>query len=192
MKCILSILVAAILFSCHSTKNVQASRTEQDSSWIKLATKLESENGILKEENQRLIKESSETGIVFESVPCPNIDSLLTLDSAGRENARREISSLQNELEISADGTIKAKGSIKSYKQSAERLERELSSRDAAIQRLRTERDSLAVQTHKEVETKTVVKKVQFIPWWMFVIAGLGYLIFALGIIPKLRSKFRL
>lgn len=192
MKYLFLITIIALLLSCNSSKNVQKNQTKTDSTWYWKAQELSIDIAKLKEENERLQMEFNNNSVVFESQPCPNLDSLLSLDSAGRENARHTIGALQNQLEVAADGSIRARGAIKSYQSSNEKLLKELNVRDAMIEDYKNKlaEDSGHVKT--EIITKTVEKKVQFIPWWMFVIAGLGYVIWALGLIPKLKSKIHL
>lgn len=189
MKYILFVTIIGLLLSCNSSKNLQRNESKTDSTWYWKAQELNIDIQKLRQENQQLQLETSKGDIVFESQPCPNIDSLLSLDSAGRENAKRTIGQLQNQLEVAADGSFKARGAIKSYKTSNEKLTSELQLRESIIADLQKRLAEDSGHAKTEIVVKTVEKKVQFIPIWLVVLAGIGWLLSAVGLIAKLRSK---
>lgn len=173
------IFLGLTLSSCHVTRDIEKAKKETEA---KINEKYKDSLALLatyRENYESLMKQFTETGIVFENDPCPPIDSIYALlDSAGKiqlDNIllREKISKLSNtinKLEISADGTIKAEGNIKAYKKTEEKLKQELSNKDATIQELQVKLSEKKTEIKEVIVEKTVHVEKKIFPWWMWVL----------------------
>ena len=107
-------VTTCILAGCTSTKQISKSSTKVDSTASK---EKDEEIRVLKAENDRLnaeINRMQYSTVVFDSTKCPPtqliIDSTCNVDSVKQVLERQ----FQNQVKIYSDGTIEAKGNLKS------------------------------------------------------------------------------
>lgn len=173
--------------SCHVTRDIEKAKKETEA---KIHEHYKDSLSLLqtyRENYESLMKQFTETGIVFENDPCPPIDSIYALlDSAGKIQLDNillrekiyKLSNTINKLEVLADGTIKAEGNIKAYKKTEEKLQQELSSKEAIIQELQERLyDARSEVKTVEVEKIVHVKKTVF-PWYFWLtLSGVAVLV---------------
>lgn len=129
-------------------------------------------------------KQISETGVVFENDPCPPCDSAKGFTVTAPVG-------VGNRLEFYPNGTLKsAQGKIKSLNQQAEVWQREAYTWKVKYDSIASRQDSSGVTKNVAVETKEVVKKVQFIPWWMWLLVSAFAVAWIYGLIPKPKKDF--
>ena len=160
MKLYAIIFISIILFSCKTTKYIDKIKTVVDSTAIKQRDAL---SRTLKETIEDFEKERedwSNTGISFDTTPCP--DSTKTITKIVFDN-----------------GKIKSiEGNVKSLNQSLYEKEAEVYNAHFIIDSLTLENEKLETQlSKKEVVVHKEIKKVTFIPWWIWLIVGGGLIV---------------
>lgn len=178
------IFMALLLFSCRTVKNIETLKVEVDSTAIRERDSLIEVNKLTTSAYENLVRSMSESDIVFECPPC---DSFQTEGLHPNEEGKKRIAgTINNKLEFYPDGTLKsAEGRIKSARSLAERNEQTAhywqQQYDSLFQV--KQRDTTTVKTNIQYVDREV--KRTFIPWWIWVIAGLGYVAWAYKLIPK-------
>lgn len=195
MKLLIPVIAIAMLSSCHVSRNVSTAHQTVDSVAKSSYDSLQHVYEATVAFYEKITHDSTTTDVVFENDPCPNIDSIYAiLDSAGKVRFEvmlkdQQIKELKNKLKVNADGSFEAEGRIKSYRTTAEKYINENAS-------LRHEKDSLnrvikskEDQLSKVSDTKTIVVKKTFIPWWLWLIIGVLAVLWLYGLIPKPVNK---
>lgn len=158
MKYILAIILTASLFSCKTTKFVEKEKIVVDSTAIK---ERDAVKRVLKEAIEQFEKEKEQwesTGIIFETTPCPDSTKTqptkIVFDNGKLKSIEGNVRSLTSDLYEKSVELYDAHSVIDSLSEETERLQTALS----------------------KTETKVVkeIKRVAFIPWWIWVIAGLA------------------
>lgn len=162
IKCTLIAGITLLLFSCTSTKNIQTQQSNTDSLY---KARMEDSLRLLaayRESYENVIANLTETGVVFENEPCPNLDSIFSV--LDKENRARvdsviakeniKVKSLSNKLEVAADGSFKAEGRIAAYKRTEEKYQKEIQAKDFAIDLLNKRLKEKEVELSKKTETK--------------------------------------
>ncbi len=149
------ILISILIFSCKTTKFVEKEKLIVDSIAIKQRDAIAR---VLKEEIERFEKEKEqweETGVTFETTPCP--DSTKTVTKIIFDN-----------------GKIKSiEGNVRSLNQSLYEKSSELLDAHTTIDSLGIENEKLQIElSKKQVSTVKEIKRVTFIPWWIWLIAA--------------------
>ncbi len=152
---IVVLIITLPIFSCKTTKFVEKEKIIVDSTAIKQRDAIAR---VLKEEIERYEKEKEEwnnTGIVFESTPCP--DSTKTVTKITFDN-----------------GKIKSiEGNVKALNQSLYEKSSELLDAHTTIDSLGIENEKLQTElSKKEISVVKEVERVTFIPWWIWLIAA--------------------
>ena len=159
--------------SCKSVRHVVKTSSKVDSTYF---NSLIDSNRLLKVENSTLLRqlrESQYSGVVYQD-RCDTallrrlmISGLYTKDEI--DNYIQQIADCRNEIEILSDGTLKARGQIKSASVSKEKLETVIEKKNRTIDSLTVAIASAKGQVIKETETKTIVKKVTTFNIWYYV-----------------------
>ena len=166
------IAAAAVLLvvfsSCKAGKDVIKTEYVRDST-VEEQLKLYVQKLTIERDNYaKKVSELEYLGISFKD--CPDMDSLIAAvkrsNGANLDSVLKVIDSYRSEVEVAADGAIKARGQLASVSKSKTRLEEEIKQRDTHINELQ---DSLATKK-TEVVTKIEVKEksVKYIPWWVY------------------------
>ncbi len=184
LSALLMISCSRILTSCASvSKNLSKSQSSYDSSYV-----AQLENNVTAERARRQhleneLREQQFASVTFNDRPCPPtviIDSACNEDSMVKviEEQKKIIESKSNEVEILADGTIKAKGDLKYANYSRDRLTKQISDLLDTISYLKNKKTSTGVSVKTETETleKQVVK--WRIPWLLFALCFIAGCIF--------------
>lgn len=164
----LFILMAVFLPSCKASKEVIKTEYVRDST-VEEQLKLYVKKLTIERDNYaKKVSELEYLGISFKD--CPDMDSLIAAvrrsNGANIDSVLKVIDSYRSEVEVAADGAIKARGQLASVTKSKTRLEEEIRQRDTRINELR---DSLATKK-TDVVTKIEIKEksVKYIPWWVY------------------------
>ena len=142
------ILLALLSQSCTTTKTVQKESIKSERETI-----LEDSVRVLTKEVEQLLQEkrSNEYGVIrFDTVFIPGDTVINTV--------------------VIKDGNIEAKGRIKYVEVNKSVYEKLLVQKDKIIDSLSKLKQKEVVKT--EVKTVDKVKKVSFIPWWVWLIVG--------------------
>ena len=164
----LFILMAVFLPSCKASKEVIKTEYVRDSTVEEQLKKYVQKLTIELDNSEKRVKELEYLGINFKD--CPDMDSLIAAvrrsNGANIDSVLKVMDSFRSEVEVAADGAIKARGQLASVTKSKTRLEEEIRQRDTRINELR---DSLATKK-TDVVTKIEVKEksVKYIPWWVY------------------------
>lgn len=186
----MTLMVVAMLIgwftSCNTSKNVNKTQSYYDRSVEKSLKRQIDEKNLLIAHYESRIRELETLGVVFTE--CPNIDSILDayrykLISGGCKQSTVDsllsvISNQKATIKKNADGSLEINGRIASLQQSKQRDEKTIINLQNIITRLTNENDSLKVNVKTKTEVKTVEKKTSFIPWWVWIVALSGYVIF--------------
>lgn len=167
---LLVILGACTTFfsSCKAGKDIIKTEYVRDSTVEEQLKKYVQKLTIELDNSEKRVKELEYLGINFKD--CPDMDSLIAAvrrsNGANLDSVLKVIDSYRSEVDIAADGAIKARGQLASVTKSKTRLEEEIRQRDTRINELR---DSLATKK-TEVVTKIEIKEksVRYIPWWVY------------------------
>lgn len=174
--------IILLLTGCKSTRHVVKTTSKVDSSYF---NSIIDSNRLLKIENSTLLKqlkESQYSGVVYQD-RCDTallrrlmISGLYTKDEI--DNYIRQIAECRNEIEILSDGTLKARGQIKSASVSKEKLETVIEKKNNTIDSLTKAVAAAKGKVIKETETKTIVKKVSTFNIWFYVICFILWMVF--------------
>lgn len=178
---ILAILIAVVLIisftSCTSSKNIQQTKTESDSTVIKVlkdSIRLYKDAVTLYES---IINNTENAIVTFH-------DPVATKDSAIKyTHLRNGYNWLPGKVTVSKDGIITAEGNIKSFAISKSKYEAVIFSQQETIDSFALELDKTKSELSKKETVKVVEKKTTVIPWWAYII-GLPFLLL------WLREKF--
>ena len=141
------IILIALLSSCTSSKSVFKQTT--DSTYLK---ELADSVRVLRSENSRLTAEISEmqyASVRFDTVYVPG-DTVI------------------NTVTITKEGEVKASGRVSSAYVSKSVLTKIVNEQNRVIDSLKELKEKVNVVTRTEYKDK--VKKVSFIPWWVFLL----------------------
>jgi flagellar biosynthesis chaperone FliJ len=144
-------------FSCTSSKSVQKTTTKTDSTSI---TVLRDSLRVLTSEKRRLeeeIRELNYSGVLFDTI-----------------TVRDTI----NQVIIKSDGTIEAKGKIKSASFTSDKLTKRISELQREIDSLRLVKNKVRTEYRYITERKDKEKQTVLFPWYLLVIAGAAFLVF--------------
>ncbi len=165
-------LILAGLFSCSSEKKLLREKSKTDSSTI---SNLQTENRVLKTENTRLeseLRQAQYAGVIFDSTPCPPVNPIINVDDRCNVDSVRNAlqayygSLFESRVKVYADGTIEARGRLKSASYTLLMQQRLISEKNIRI-------DSFAsalASEKKNVKTVTVTVekyKKRAYPWWL-------------------------
>ncbi len=167
---LLVILGACTTFflSCKAGKDIIKTEYVRDSTVEEQLKKYVQKLTIELDNSEKRVKELEYLGINFKD--CPDMDSLIAAvrrsNGANIDSVLKVMDSFRSEVEVAADGAIKARGQLASVTKSKTRLEEEIRQRDTRINELR---DSLATKK-TDVATKVEIKEksVRYIPWWVY------------------------
>jgi len=151
------IMMAVGMCSCNTTKDVQKSYIEKDSLTVK---SLQDSVRMLTLENNKLteeIRELNYSGVIFDTV-------------AVNDTIRTVV--------IRPDGTIEAKGNIKSASFSSEKLTTRIREMQKLIDSLRLVKEQVRTEYRYISESKDKHKETTVFPWYLLVIAAAAYLVF--------------
>ncbi len=184
LSAILLIACSRILTSCASvSKNLSTSQSSYDSSYMAQLENNLKEERARRQHLENELREQQFASVTFNDRPCPPtviIDSNCNKDSMAKvvEEQRKIIESKSNEVEILADGTIKAKGDLKYANYSRDKLAKRIFAILDSISYLKNNKanNSVSVKT----ETKTLEKQVVKwrIPWLLFALCFIAGCIF--------------
>lgn len=163
-----TVVLLVVFSSCKAGKDVIKTEYIRDSA-VEEQLKLYVQKLTIERDNYaKKVREMEYLGILFKE--CPDMDSLIAAvkrsNGANLDSVLKVIDSYRSEVEVAADGAIKARGQLASVSKSKTRLEEEIKWKDIQINELR---DSLATKK-TDVVTKVEVKEksVKYIPWWVY------------------------
>lgn len=175
---ILALLAICTLFSCRTSKSFQVKRDTTEESSKKTVDSLRRVIAVKDSLHTKEVSQLKETGVVFKDLPVfvpVKIPDNAPVDSLRRiiQDQAELLASMENEVQIMADGSIKAKGPLQSAFFTS-------SQKDKENTRLRSMVDSLTqvrtVDTSgKKAEHFTGVQTVKrgWGPWpWILLLAG--------------------
>ncbi len=163
-----TVVLLVVFSSCKAGKDIIKTEYVRDSTVEEQLKKYVQKLTIELDNYEKRVKELEYLGINFKD--CPDMDSLIAAvkrsNGANIDSVLKVIDSYRSEVDIAADGAIKARGQLASVTKSKTRLEEEIRQRDTRINELR---DSLATKK-TEVVTKIEIKEksVRYIPWWVY------------------------
>jgi hypothetical protein len=148
---VLVIVLVIGLTSCTSTKEVTKRVELVDSTVVK---SLSDSIRLLKSENQRLTADITElqySGVRFDTVYIPG-------------------DTITNTVTITKEGEIKASGRVSAAYVSKSTLTRIISEYSRVIDSLKAVKQTEQIRTVTKIEYKDKVKKVSFIPFWVWIL----------------------
>ena len=163
-----TVVLMVVFSSCKAAKEVIKTEYVRDSTVEEQLKKYVQKLTIELDNSEKRVKELEYLGINFKD--CPDMDSLIAAvrrsNGANIDSVLKVMDSFRSEVEVAADGAIKARGQLASVTKSKTRLEEEIRQRDTRINELR---DSLATKK-TGVVTKVEIKEksVKYIPWWVY------------------------
>ena len=163
-----TVVLLVVFSSCKAAKDTVKIEYRKDSSSEEALRKQVQTLTYERDNYAKKVREMEYLGISFKE--CPDMDSLISAvkrsNGANLDSVLKVIDSYRSEVEVAADGAIRARGQLASVSKSKTRLEEELKWKDIQINELR---DSLATKK-TEVVTKIEVKEksVKYIPWWVY------------------------
>ena len=163
-----TVVLLVVFSSCKAGKDIIKTEYIRDSTVEEQLKKYVQKLTIELDNSEKRVKELEYLGINFKD--CPDMDSLIAAvrrsNGANIDSVLKVMDSFRSEVEVAADGAIKARGQLASVTKSKTRLEEEIRQRDTRINELR---DSLATKK-TDVVTKIEVKEksVRYIPWWVY------------------------
>ena len=163
-----TVVLLVVFSSCKAGKDIIKTEYIRDSTVEEQLKKYVQKLTIELDNSEKRVKELEYLGINFKD--CPDMDSLIAAvrrsNGANIDSVLKVMDSFRSEVEVAADGAIKARGQLASVTKSKTRLEEEIRQRDTRINELR---DSLATKK-TEVVTKIEIKEksVRYIPWWVY------------------------
>lgn len=188
------ILSICTLMSCRTSKNITSQQSNTDSSFREAADDSFRLLAAYRENYERVLKQLTETGVIFENDPCPNLDSIFSvLDKVNKARVDSMISkenikikSLTNKLEVAADGSFKAEGRIAAYKRKEETYEKEVREKNDTIDILKKSLREKEVELSKKVEIRERIIEKKFIPWWIYLV-----MVGAAGLVWVVRGRMK-
>lgn len=187
----LFIIFVIALASCHTSRNIQTESVNMDSIVKSLSLKHKQEIDLLNLEHKKHLEELTNIGATFTPCPPANVpDSILfLLDSAAKYRIilwqkDQKIQSLNHTLKVNADGSFETTQQVSSLQIAKSKTEDENIAMKHSLGVLEIQLDSSKTQLKREQESKSKVVKKTFIPWWMYVIAGVGFLLWFYKLIP--------
>ena len=163
-----TVVLLVVFSSCKAGKDIIKTEYIRDSTVEEQLKKYVQKLTIELDNSEKRVKELEYLGINFKD--CPDMDSLIAAvrrsNGANIDSVLKVMDSFRSEVEVAADGAIKARGQLASVTKSKTRLEEEIRQRDTRINELR---DSLATKK-TDVATKVEIKEksVRYIPWWVY------------------------
>ena len=163
-----TVVLLVVFSSCKAGKDIIKTEYIRDSTVEEQLKKYVQKLTIELDNSEKRVKELEYLGINFKD--CPDMDSLIAAvrrsNGANIDSVLKVMDSFRSEVEVAADGAIKARGQLASVSKSKTRLEEEIRQRDTRINELR---DSLATKK-TDVATKVEIKEksVRYIPWWVY------------------------
>lgn len=189
------IVICSVMFmfmSCHVSRQIETSHAQSDSLVNRVRDSARFVINHLNYEHEQQIKQITTSGITFNPEPCPDLRSYrATLDSIGKINfdiaVKKDsiIQTLRNKVSIDKNGAIKAEGAISAAYRTNSMITEENTRLAKINDSLWTVHDSDVVRLNKVADVKEIVVKKTFIPWYMYVIAGIGFLLWFYKLIPK-------
>lgn len=178
------ILLLLLMAGCGTEKKLLREKSKTDSSTI---SNLQTENRSLKQENTRLeseLRQAQYAGVIFDSTPCPPVntpaivvDGRCNVDSVKQALQAFYGSLFESRVKVYADGTIEARGRLKSANYTLLMQQRIIAEKDSRIDSFAT---ALASEK-KNVKTVDVVvekEKKRSWPWLLFIfcfLAGIAF-----------------
>lgn len=185
-------LLIIFLTSCHVSRQVATSTTTENTDIKHLRDSFAFVINHLNYEHEQQIRQITASGVTFNQTPCPDLRSFrASLDSIGKVNFDAAITkdsiiqSLRNKVSIDRNGAIKAEGAISAAYRTNSKIIEENTRLAKANDSLWSVHDSDQLKLSKVQDVKTVVMKKTFIPWWMWCLAGLGFVLWFYKMIPK-------
>lgn len=189
------IVICSVMFmfmSCHVSRQIQTSHAQSDSLVTRVRDSARFVINHLNYEHEQQIRQITASGVTFNPTPCPDLSAVrASLDSIGKVNfdlaIKKDsvIQALRNKVSIDRNGAIKAEGAITAAYRTTSMITEENT-------RLSKVNDSLlavhavdSLKLSKAVDIRYISVKKTFIPWWMYVIAGLGFVLWFYKLIPK-------
>lgn len=171
-----TVILTVILCSCSVHKNISQSKsvTTADLDYLKDSMlQVQKELAITYEKK---LDEARKNKVEF-AAPCPtmpNIDSACNHDSLVQViRAQNDLlQSMQNEIEVNADGSFKAKGRIQFLNTEWKKSESEKSSWENKYDSLYKVHSEEKAQVVTVTEIKDKIVKRTFIPWWVWLICA--------------------
>lgn len=163
-----AVVLLVVFSSCKASKDAVKIEYRKDSTSEEALRKQVQTLTYERDNYAKKVREMEYLGISFKE--CPDMDSLIAAvkrsNGANLDSVLKVIDSYRSEVEVAADGAIKARGQLASVSKSKTRLEEEIKQLDTQINELR---DSLATKK-TEVVTKVEIKEksVKYIPWWVY------------------------
>ena len=163
-----TVVLLVVFSSCKAGKDIIKTEYIRDSTVEEQLKKYVQKLTIELDNSEKRVKELEYLGINFKD--CPDMDSLIAAvkrsNGANIDSVLKVMDSFRSEVEVAADGAIRARGQLASVTKSKTRLEEEIRQRDTRINELL---DSLATKK-TEVATKVEIKEksVRYIPWWVY------------------------
>lgn len=156
---VVSCLLVGCLQSCKTTKYIDRVKTVTDSTSIKQRDALAR---VLKETIEDFEKEREQwenLGVTFDNTPCPDSQNVVTKI-------------------IFDNGKIKSiEGKVKALNQSLYEKQSELYDAHSTIDSLSSVKEQSYITVTKTITiTKKEIERKWFIPWWVWVIVGVGTL----------------
>lgn len=191
MKYLVIICIAA-LASCHISRNVQTESVNIDSivNSVKKQSKVSFDS--LQVEYKRHLAELTNIGATFTPCPPSSVpDSILNLlDSAAKYRIMlwqkdQKIQALNHVLKVNADGSFETTQQVSSLQIAKSKTEDENIALHHSLGLLEVQLDSSKAELKREQESKSKVVKETFIPWWMWLVAGLGFVLWFYKLTPK-------
>lgn len=187
---ILPILLLITLTSCHVSRQVETSHTSSDSLVTRVRDSARFAINHLNYEHEQQIRQITASGVTFNPTPCPDLSAIRSsLDSMGKINfdnavMKDSLKLLRNKVSIDRNGAIKAEGAITAaYRTNSMITEENM--------RLVKINDSLlsvhaadSLKLSKVVDIRYISVKKTFIPWWLWCIAGLGFVLWFYKLMP--------
>lgn len=178
---ILSFIVVMLLSfiltlgGCTSTKQVNKSTEQVDSSYIKSVEKRLEESGKTIQQYEQQIKELQYATVNFNSDCDTVINNIIEqVTNSGCPQARIDsfvaiLSKLKSRVKVLSDGSIEAEGNLKNVSVSKEKLQQVTSLLMQEKTKLLLENENLQAEIKRLTEVKSKTSKKKFLnQWWLF------------------------
>lgn len=188
---IVTISVMFMFMSCHVSRQIQTSHSQSDSLVTRVRDSIKQVVNHLEFEHEQQIRQITASGVTFNPTPCPDLSAIrASLDSMGKINfdnavMKDSLKMLRNKVSIDRNGAIKAEGAITAAYRTNSMITEENTRLAKINDSLWVVHDSDVFKLHKVADVKTLVVKKTFIPWWLWCIAGLGFVLWFYKLIPK-------
>jgi uncharacterized protein YlxW (UPF0749 family) len=181
----------AMVTGCNTTKDVAKSSEATESEVVESLRKEISvyKSTVTTLENQ--IRELQYSTVEFDKA-CDTLIQFVErngCDSSVITYLKEQLDRTKAEAEILADGTIRARGQLKSISVSKDKLQWTVFGMQAKIDSLEREVKKTETRTETRTEIKTVHKKVSYTPIWMWIVSllSVGFNVYTL--IQKAKGK---